>query len=293
MKINVHDSMKFLVFFICLIAAAMGRADVSENESFLLPVDISQFVVRSDQRSEIQFAVNERACSESIDYLVKNYLDQVEIQSSASCKKFDRVIVIELSISRGYHEIIFPALRRSFGVISSDELHQRSADFFGVDTAFSFLGRSRNQLDRIQYIKQLSKLGLWQVRDRLDLREFSPDGGNWNGSTSTHRFDDLRTEYKNYKINVLDVLQGLSDPDDYSNSEKTQLIIPKMTRHWGALWSAVEIGNEPNRTQSYKNSLAASPDAYFRDYSAFTLKTSDLVKQNADGKNYYCRGSIW
>lgn len=246
----------------------------------LTPVDASQFIAPAGVSVDLQFVMNLGQCNPAVEYVVQSYSGAQESRGSASCESQGDVLKLPLRFHRGYHEILFPALGACFGVVAVDNLGEGLSDFFGVDTAFSFLERS--PVYREQFIGQLSRLGINQVRDRINWNELHPEREDWNGGAG-HGFDDLRQKYAKASIKVLDVLQDLPENSKgyFPASEALSVTASRIPGRWANIWSGVEVSNEPDHNRLYDGLSADERRNYQRQYVDYALSVTKVLKKGA------------
>lgn len=265
---------------VLLAAVASCACTVSGGEApSLLPSDVSQFIVPAGSAATLGFQADPIACQASLAYVVQDYAGVEETSGNAKCGP-DNTMELSVKLHRGYHEIRYPALNSAFGIIALDQVNEPVAPFFGIDAAFSYLELAADK--RAQFIGQLKRLGIVSVRDRISWNELNPGQEAWNGS-GRHQFDDLRKLYARQGIKVLDVLQGLPvDPAGYfPSSDASVSTISPVAARWGAVWSGVEVANEPDHNRVYDKLTASEQDVYQRQYANYASLASRGIKDVA------------
>jgi hypothetical protein len=259
---------------VCACSVANGEA------STLQPVDVSQFIVPAEESVGLEFQADAQFCHAGVAYVVQDYVGAEEGKGVVHCNPGSTVLELPLKLHRGYHEIRFPAANATYGVIALDQVNDPVSNFFGVDTAFSYLESSPR--NRSQFVNQLKRLGIGSVRDRINWNELRPDQGAWNGS-GQHQFDDLRQLYAKAGIKVLDVLQGLPEgPATYFPSSATTVAaVSQMAAHWGKVWSGVEVANEPDHNPIYDKLTRGERSTYQLQYADYASLVSKDVKRSA------------
>lgn len=264
-----------------LLSLASCACTASSDESpSLHTIDASQFIVPAETTARLEFSADNGVCSAGIPYFIQDYAGVEETQGAAGCAPSSSTIELSIKLHRGYHELRFPTLNSTFGVIALDRLNQPISSVFGVDTAFSYLVSSPAY--RSEFIGQLSRLGFGAVRDRITWSELRPNTSGWNG-TEKHQFDDLRRQYAEAGIKVMDVLQGLPEaPAEYfPSSADSSKALSLMATHWGDLWDGIEIANEPDHNPTYDKLSAGGQVTYQSRYARYAALVSGSAKKVA------------
>lgn len=262
------------------MAIASCACTVSGEEvSSLVPGDVSQFIVSAGSTGTLEFRADPVSCKVVPAYVIEDYTGAEESSGSSPCNADNR-IALPVNLRRGYHEIRFPALNATFGVVALDHLNEPVAAFFGIDAAFSYLELSND--NRAQFVGQISRLGIASVRDRISWNELLPAQGGWNGG-GRHQFDDLRQLYATHGIKVLDVLQGLpGGPEGYFPlSDASVSTVSQMAARWGKVWSGVEVANEPDHNRVYDKLSTSEKGEYQRQYANYASLASHEIKRVA------------
>ncbi|WP_201314153.1 hypothetical protein [Dyella sp. EPa41] len=213
-------------------------------------------------------------------YTVQDYTGAEETKGFVHCQPAGNKVELPINLRRGYHEVRFPELNSVFGVIALDRTNERVSDFFGLDTAFSYLERSADY--RAQFVGQLSRLGIGTVRDRITWNELNPATEGWSGH-GQHQFDELRHLYAKAGIKVVDVLQGLPEnPVGYfPSSESSVATVSQIAAHWGKVWSGVEVANEPDHNRTYDKLSSEEKRVYEQQYASYASFASKDIKKVA------------
>lgn len=274
-----HQGTQCLV--VLLLSIASCGCTVSGDEAFSLrPVDVSQFIAPAEVAINLQFSVGARVCNQSATYVVQDYSGAEESRGVVHCKPTDGILELPLKLHRGYHEIRFPAINSTYGVIALSRVNESVSEFFSIDTAFSYLESS--PVNRSQFLGQLSRLGIGAVRDRINWNELHPDQGGWNGS-GQHQFDDLRQLYAKAGIKVVDVLHGLPvNPAGYFPSSTASVAaVSEIAAHWGEIWNGIEVSNEPDHNRIYDNLSPEEQGTYQKQYADYASLASRRIRQAA------------
>jgi hypothetical protein len=264
---------------VLLLSAASCACTVSGGEApSLRPLDVSQFIVPAETRISLQLSMDAGTCTANMAFIVKDYSGIEESRGTVHCKADDTMVELPISVRRGYHEVFFPEFKATFGVIALDRLGDAMPDFFGVDTAFSYLERS--PASREQFIGQLSRLGIASVRDRITWSELHPEIGEWSGN-GPHQFDALRQLYARAGIKVTDVLQGLPEnpPSYFPSSSADEKTVSRMASQWGGVWGGVEVSNEPDHNRTYDKLSPKERGAYQSQYADYARMVSKGIRQ--------------
>jgi len=266
---------------VLLLSIASGACTVSGGEvPALRPADVAQFVAPAGADLRLTFLADAATCSRSITYTVQDYTGAEETKGLVRCQPAGNTVELSINLRRGYHEVRFPELNSVFGVIALDRINERASDFFGVDTAFSYLEKSPDY--RAQFVGQLSRLGIGTVRDRITWNELHPAQEGWDGN-GQHQFEELRHLYAKAGIKVVDVLQGLPEnPAGYfPSSDSSVATVSQIAAHWGNVWAGVEISNEPDHNRTYDKLSPEERKIYEKQYASYASLASNDIKAAA------------
>ena len=215
----------------------------------LEPADLTSFFVRPWERSCIVFRAAELEKGAEVPCEIAGYDGNV-VRRTTSPVAEDGTVSVEVELPRGYHELRFPSVKQSFGVVSIEPFVGEADAFFAIDSATTWL-ETREDV-RSALVSILARSGVSAARERLSLSSFDAHTGkcDWNDSK---RPRGMRALYAKAGVGVLDMVWGANKALDPSPGGSLPYNYVALGDAWrdarteiGAGWKGYEVGNEPD-----------------------------------------------
>lgn len=162
----------------------------------------------------------------------------------------DGAVTVAASFPRGYHELRFPSLERSFGLVALKPFAGAPDPFFGMDAAIS--GLEQRDAARTALVRALKRSGVSVARERLGLSGYDPQRRvcTWEGGW---RVREMRDRYEQAGVATLEMLWGATRELDPAPGGKLPYDYIALGDIWrdarlriGRSWRGYEVGNEPD-----------------------------------------------
>jgi hypothetical protein len=131
------------------------------------------------------------------------------------------------------------------------EKADRADPFFCMDSGLSWL--ELNPQRRSALVKILARCGIAMSRERLGLGAVNALKGRFNWECGDRAFDSMRKIYAEYKVPVLELLDGRSSHHGVILESPYPQNLPEMAAawtqvagHWQTGWGGAEVCNEPD-----------------------------------------------
>ncbi len=217
----------------------------------LSPVNPGQFVGVAGEAVTLQFEFEDAQAEATFLYSIYDYSGNSVEAGQAERLESNRLSVVFTPLP-GYYEIHFPEAEAVLGYVALPPRPQVRDPFFSVDAALTWLELDEDM--RLSMIKQMEVLGVDMVRERISWSNIEHIQGEFIWEPA-RRKDSLRRHLDEAGLNILEMFhdapawagsgQGNPYPRDLIATYQSWL---RITQHWGAVWDAFEIWNEPEIT---------------------------------------------
>ena len=240
----------------------------------LRPVSADSFLISPEKPTTLSWIVSGDRPTGPLAYVLRDYTGR-QVDSSKATVGSGRVEAT-VRLAAGYYELEFPAIQRSFGVVSIDPYGGQTDPFFAIDAAMSWL--VRNAEIREGLVRALRRGGVPMARERLNWESVEPQQNQWQWDTA-QQYETLRQAYRGQGVEILEMFHNTPAwtgtvgkyPDDLVATARSWRPI---TDRWRPTWGALEIWNEPDI--SFGDFLPADQYMAVVRAIAYGLKDSDV-----------------
>lgn len=240
----------------------------------LQPASADSFFILPEKPTALSWIVTGDSPTGPLDYILRDYTGR-QVDSGRATVSGER-IEAAVELPAGYYELEFPAIQRSFGVVSIAPYDGQTDPFFAIDAAMAWLVRSAEVREGL--VRALRRGGVPMSRERLNWGSVEPKQNQWQWDTS-QQYETLRQAYRSQGVEVLEMFHNAPAwtgavgkyPD---NLVATARSWRQITQRWRPTWGALEIWNEPDI--SFGDFLPADQYAAIVQAIAYGLKDSDV-----------------
>jgi hypothetical protein len=267
---NLRIHLWHILLFVIVAAGAASAQDMEVR-----PPAPDEMFVRPGAEPSLRFEVDGTEAGRRLSYEVVDYAGKTARTGAARVE--DGAVEVEVSLTRGYYALRFPAADAEFGVVALPGPDEGRGEFFCIDAALSWLqppGESRRGL-----VRGLRRCGIAMARERLSWGQVNPAPERWNWE-SDRKYDALRSQYRSANLPILEVFHSTPGWMEQVGPYPRSLVTTarswrKIARHWRGAWGALEVWNEPDI--SFGGNLPADR------YVPLVETLSRVMPRSADG----------
>lgn len=192
---------------------------------------------------------------------------------------------ITMPMERGFYELSLPELQLSCGIIVAPEFPGKRDPYFAMDTALGVFRDYASEETRKSALELLTQSGIGMIRDRIVWNALEKEQGKFDFLASSLRTVDQEDAWKTVRESGCRVLNVFHDAPLWTGrrgeaKDRNRYPYPvdlvgtseswkTIASHWGELWDALEVWNEPEI--AFGNSLPGDRVAAVQHALSYTL----------------------
>jgi hypothetical protein len=255
---------------LALLAAVSARSARAGIE----PGNLTAFYPPAGRSTLIPLVVSPDLAQESVPYSIEDYWG-ARVAGGEIPAGTQRHVSIPVALPQGYYEVVIGEPAARFGIAALHETPIEADPFFCIDAGLSWL--QEDPARRRQMVETFKHAGIPMARERMNWGAVEPSPGRWEWEADKG-YETVRRLYADVGVEILEVWHlgpswagkvGLFPADLIATSRSWHAI----AQHWGDLWSALELWNEPD-LEMFSGGLPADQYAALAQSSVYGVRAS-------------------